>query len=280
MTAIDLTRLDQQIDHLATLYQDPAAFQEEFHTILSFYHRYSHRKQKDAVPKSFMRNYDLPEKVLAHTEARLKPLSIVHPDEVLKLIDQFWTDTFYEAREFATSLTGNLPISYSESVLELVYNWLQQPLDQAVIDAIIANASRTILQKAPEKWKDLINRLLFSSRQQSQKVGLLALARLIPSSAMDELPIFFGWIRGFLLSPDPMLDKYIQPVIEALALKSQQESAYLLREVLADSNDARVGRRIRHFLDFFDEPSKTRILTAIKNQVIIPGTSSKDTNNE
>ena len=70
MAAIDLTRLDQQITLLASLYQDPAAFQEEFHRILSFYHRYSHRKQKDAVPKSFMQHYDLPEKVLPHREAR------------------------------------------------------------------------------------------------------------------------------------------------------------------------------------------------------------------
>ena len=270
MAAIDLTRLDQQITQLANLYQDPAAFQEEFHKILSFYHRYSHRKQKDAVPKSFLRNYDLPEKVLSHLEARLKPLSLLHPEETLKLIDQVWSDPYYEARELATSLAGNLPISCGDSMLQLIYNWLQQPLDQAVNDAIIKNASRTLQQEAPQKWKDLVNRLLSSAQPQSQRMGLLALARLIPSSPMDELPAFFSWIRGFLVSPDSNLDKYLQLVIEALAKRSQQESAYLLREVLADNNDARVGRRIRHYLEFFEEPSKSRILSAIKNQVIFP----------
>ena len=82
MAAIDLTRLNQQIDHLADFYRDPTAFQQEFHNILSFYHRYSHRKQKDAMPKSFMRNYDLPEKVLSHLEARLKTLPREHPEEI------------------------------------------------------------------------------------------------------------------------------------------------------------------------------------------------------
>ena len=271
MAAIDLTRLDQQINDLATLYQDPAAFQEEFHKILSFYHRYSHRKQKDAVPKSFMRNYDLPEKVLSHLQARLKSLSLAHPEAALRLVDQLWSDPYYEAREMATSLAGNLPNSCEDSVVELIFTWLQQPLDQAVIDAIIRNASRTLQQEAPQKWKDLINQLLFSTQSQSQKMGLLALARLIPSSPMDELPAFFSWIRGFLLSSDSNLDKYLQLVVEVLAQKSQQESAYLLREVLADSNDARVGRRIRHYLEFFEEPSKSRILSAIKNQVVLPG---------
>lgn len=271
MAAIDLTRLDQQIDHLATLYQDPIAFQQEFHKILSFYHRYSHRKQKDAVPKSFMRHYDLPEKVLSHLEARLKPLALVHPEETLRLIDQLWSDTYYEARELATSLAGNLPISCFDSVLEMIYSWLQQPLDQAVNEAIIKNASRTLQQEAPQKWKELVNRMLFSTQPQSQKMGLLALSNIIPTSPMDDLPAFFNWIRGFLLSSDSNLDKYMQPVIEALSKKSQQESAYLLREVLADSNDARVGRRIRHYLEFFEEPSKSRILSAIKNQVVLPG---------
>jgi len=270
MAAIDLTRLDQQITQLANLYRDSDAFQEEFHKILSFYHRYSHRKQEDAAPKSFMQHYDLPEKVLPQIEARLKPLAIAHPAETLQLIDQLWGDNYYEARELATSLAGNLPISFNNSLLELFDTWLKQPLDQAVIDAIISNASRTLLQKAPENWKDLIHRLLFSTTLQSQKMGLLALARLIPGSPMDELPAFFSWIRGLLLSPDLSLDKYLRPVIEALAQKSQQESAYLLREVLADSNDVQVGRRIRHYLEFFEEPSKSRVLNAIKNQVILP----------
>ena len=275
MTAIDLTRLEKQIDHLATLYQDPAAFQEEFHSILSFYHRYSHRKQKDAAPQIFMRTYELPEKVLPHLESRLRSLSLTYPDEVQKLIDQLWTDPFFEARKLATSLAGNLPIVYCDSILELIYNWLQQPLDQVVVGEIIRNTSRTILQQAPEKWTALIHRMLFSPKHQSQKMGLLALAKLIPSSPLDELPAFFSWIRGFLLSSDPTLDKFLQPVIEALAQKSQKETAYLLREVLADSNDAAVGRRIRHFLIYFDEPSRSRILSAIKNQVILPDLSTK-----
>lgn len=274
MAAIDLTRLDQQITLLASLYQDPAAFQEEFHRILSFYHRYSHRKQKDAVPKSFMQHYDLPEKVLPHLEARLKQLALKFPSETLQLIEQLWGDSYYESRELATSLLGNLPVSVNVTVLEMIYSWLQLPQDQAVIEAIFRNAAKTLLHETPDQWKDLVNRLLFSDKHQSQKMGLLALATLIPASPLNDLPAFFSWVREFLLNPQPDLDKYLQPVIEALAKKSQQESAYLLREVLADSNDARLGRRIRHYLDFFEEPSKSRILNAIKNQVILPSNNT------
>lgn len=271
MAAIDLTRLNQQIDHLADFYRDPTAFQQEFHNILSFYHRYSHRKHKDAMPKSFMRNYDLPEKVLSHLEARLKTLPREHPEEVLHLVGQLWTDPYYEAREMATNLAGNLPASYSDSVLALVEGWLRQPLDRAVITAILKNTTRTLFQAAPDEWKDLVYRLLYDNQTQNKKMGLIALADLIPGSQTDELPAYFRWIREFLVSSDSSLDKHLGLVIKALAQNSQQETVYLLREVLADSNDAHVGRRIRTYLEFFDEACRVRISAAIKNQVILPG---------
>ena len=72
MASIDLTRLDQQITQLASLYQDPDMFQEEFH---KFSFITAILIKKDAVPKSFMQHYDLPEKILLHLEARLKPLT-------------------------------------------------------------------------------------------------------------------------------------------------------------------------------------------------------------
>ena len=278
MAAIDLTRLDRQIDHLAALYHDPAAFQAELHTVFSFYHRYSHRKQKETISKTFMRNYDMPDKVLPHIEARLKPLSLQHPDEALTLADQLWQDQHYESRELATTLVGNLPISHQEQALAMIESWLQQPLDRAVANAIIANASRRIQIEAPVSWKSLILKLLDSGRVQEQKMGLLALAEMIPNSHTDELPGFLAIVREYLVSPESAFDKYLQLVIEALSKKTQQETAYLLREVISDSYDARVGRRIRHYLDFFDEPTKTRILGAIKNQVILPVTQTNGNN--
>ena len=274
MAAIDLTRLNQQIDHLADFYGDPAAFQQEFHTILSFYHRYSHRKHKDAMPKSFMRNYDLPEKVLSHLEARLKTLPREHPEETLRLIEQLWSDSYYEARKLATNLAGNLPDAYSSSVLTLMEGWLRQPLDRAVVAAIFKNANRTLLQTSPEQWKNLVRRLLLDNQAQNQKMGLMALADLISRSQTDELPAYYRWVREFLVSSDGSLDRHLGLVVKALAQNSQQETVYLLREVLADSNDAHVGRRIRTYLEFFDEPCRIRISAAIKNQVILPG---KDT---
>ena len=116
MAAIDLTRLNKQIDELALLVEAPRAFIEELHRLLSFYNRYSHRRHQNRQI-SFLKNYDMPEKVLSHIEARLKPLSLNQPDQVFELVNQLWLDPYYEARELASSMLGNLPISYKDQVL-------------------------------------------------------------------------------------------------------------------------------------------------------------------
>lgn len=279
MAAIDLTRLNQQIDKLAELYQDPEAFQDEFHAILGFYHRYSHKQQQESMPKSFMRHYDLPEKVLPHLEARLKYLSKAHPDEILRLVDQLWTDDYFETRDLSTNLIGDIPIEYKEQVLELIDAWLEQPLDRAVIEAIFTKATRNLLKEIPDEWKHLIDRLLVDGRSHQQKIGLEAMAYLVPKSSGDDLPAYFRWIRPFLISQDQTLDNHLLKVVSALAKHSQQETAYLLREVLADSDDAHIASRIRRYLDFFEEETQKKLLVALKNQVLLSKNQTKNQGN-
>lgn len=266
MAAIDLTKLDQQIQELLTYAQEPKVFQTRFHSFLEFFHRYAHRKQKDALPKSFMRHYDLPDKVLPYLQNRLRSLA---PDEALAISRQLWQDDFFEARDTAASLLGQLPPRFQNQVLELILAWIEQPLDRAVVDSVFTKAIRTIEENNRAKWVEEVGKLLLAARPQQRKMGLFALTKLIPSSDSNDLPAFFSWIRPFLIDPDSSLDVNLRPVVAALAQKTDRETAYLLREVLADSNDAHVGRRFRHYLEFFDEASQKRLLEAIKNQLVL-----------
>jgi len=113
-----------------------------------------------------------------------------------------------------------------------------------------------------------------SARAQRRKMGLFALAKIISDCQSDSLPAFFSWMRPFLISPDQSLDNNLKPVVAALAERSNQETAYLLREILTDSNDIEIGHRFRHYLEFFEGDSYDRLLDAIKKQVILP--RSKD----
>ena len=144
------------------------------------------------------------------------------------------------------------------------------PLDRAVVESVFTKTNKTILEKAPQEWKNLIEKLLHGKGIQEKRMGLNALARLIPTSPSDDLPEIFSWVRTFLIDPDQTLDANLRSVVAALTNRSSNETAYLLREVLADSSDLHVGRRTRLYLEFFDEPAQKRLLDAIKRQVILP----------
>ena len=267
MAAIDLTKLDNQIQELLTLAGEPKAFQRQFHTLLSFYHRYSHRAHKDAIPMSFMRHYDLPEKVLLTMQNQLKALD---PKRVLPIASQLGEDDYFEARDTAASLLGQLPLEYKQQTLQMITDWISEPLDRAVVESVFSKANRTVTAKAMSEWTQLVSSLISSASHHQQKMGLLALTKLIPEMNSDDLPTIFRWVRPFLIDRNRMHEAALIPVVGALAKRSSQETAYMLREILADSNDEEIGRRFRHYLDFFEASTQKRLQEAIKNQVILP----------
>lgn len=266
MAAIDVTKLNQQIVELIGSAENPRVFQRKFHEVLGFYHRYSHRKQKDSMPASFMRHYELPGKVLHTIQAQMRPLAKNKPELALQIVRQLWQDDYFEARDTAASLLGQIPVEHKDLALELIYDWTSTPLDRAIVESVFTKATTTIVENAPEDWKNLVKNLLHGATTHEKKMGLYSLTRLIPELSSDDLPEIFGWVRIFLIDSNHTFDNSLNPVVAALAKRSNRETAYLLREVLADSSDLLIGRRFRHYLEFFDQPTQQRLLDAIKRQ--------------
>lgn len=264
MPAISLERLQKQIADLIEAFDQPREFRDRFHDLLSFYHRYSHRQQKDAIPKSFMLTYDLPEQVIPQLELGLRRTAKTLPEQALQVVDELWRDTYFEARDFAAFLLGQVPLTYKEAVLSRIKTWLSESLDHAVVKAIITKSTTTIQLDPTPIWEDTIQKLLTDPHPRKQGYGLYALAMAIPTSSTDLFPSFLRWVRPFIQdSPEP-LRANLDRVIEALAKRSPSETAYLLKEVLADTDGAGIERRVRGYAGFFDQERATGILTAVK----------------
>ena len=72
---------------------------------------------------SFMRHYDLPEKVLLTLQNQLKALD---PERVLPIASQLWEDDYFEARDTAASLLGQLPLEYKQQTLQMITDWISE----------------------------------------------------------------------------------------------------------------------------------------------------------
>ena len=263
MAAIDLTRLKQQIAGLVDSYLDPPVFQARLHALLDCYHRYSHRKQRDSIPSTFMRVYDLPPQVIPQIEAGLKALPAANPSATFALADHLWQDDYFEARDLAAFLLGKLPVTEEDALLEWIFARLQEPLDRAVAQALLSKASATIQAQHPQGWDNLIWRLLQEPDTRLNNFGLSALIQSIPQKSLAEFPTIYRSIRPFLQASSDDLEVNLSRVVALLAQRSPEETAYLLKEVLADTSGRTLERRVRSYLGFFEDDLKAGLQTAL-----------------
>ena len=264
MPAIDISRLQGQIDYLISLMGEPQAFSRELHSVLGFYHRYSHRLSKDAIPKSFMRMYDLPNHVVKQIEIGLRKPAQAHPEQALDLVEVLWQDDHFEARELATYLLGQVPVSFSDRVIAKILEWLEQPLDRAIVNAIFTKSNFTIKSTDPNAWFAVIIRLIENPQPKVQNYGLFAIWQELDNIPMSKLPTVFNSIRPFLQGSETQFSDNLQRIVHKLAALSPYETVYFLKQILSDTEGEKIESQMRLFVNSFPEESRFSLLSAIK----------------
>jgi|GEM_PF-560039 len=264
MAAIDLTRLNKQIEALKQAFSQPVEFRRQFHEILQFYHRYAHRQHKDAVPVSFMRVYDLPDQILPQIAYGLSLKAGQDANDTLAVVDELWKDEHFEARDLATHLLGQVPLTAKNEVFGRVKLWSSVPLDRAVVKALFVKGSQRLRSEDPDGWTKFVGDMLNSPVERLQNHGLYALSLLVEQAHSDLFPQFFRWIRPFLQSDQYLIEANLSQVIAALARRSPAETAYVLKEVLSDTDGSSIEKRVRSYLPYFDKQLSEGLQASIR----------------
>lgn len=262
MVAIDLTKLEQQIDQLRECYAEPERFSKALHALLSFYQRYSYRPQRRAMPKTFLRTYNLPPQVLPQIEIGLRKTAQAHPEETLALSQALWQDTYFEPRELAAYLLGLLPADYVDKLSALLKEWLSQPIDRGLLEALFTKAIAPLQQAG--KWKPFVLELLESPEIRLRNYGLAALAQTLDQFPLEELPGLLNEIKPLIEVADDKLAANLAKVVAGLAQRSPQETVYILKLILVETPGSAIERRLRSYVPYFPEESAQSLTEAIK----------------
>ncbi|MGI6251405.1 MAG: DNA alkylation repair protein [Anaerolineaceae bacterium] len=264
MPAINLTQLSTQIAELIKLADDAPAFKQAFLNLLSFYHRYAHRVQKDEIPFTFMRHFDLPDQIIPQLELELQTLPEEKPQETLQIIEALWEDAHFESRDLAAFLLGRLPADYQGEAAARIKNWLEAPIDRAVVRSVLTKATVILKSGTGAAWKTLLQQLLESPHAPVRRHGLAALAGDAARRNLDELPWLFRLTRPFLQHYNEDEQAYLSLLIRALAENSPEETAYFLKQILSDTNTRVIERQFRQYLSCFPPEQQESLNTAIK----------------
>ena len=266
MPAIQPARLKRQSALLVEQFINPAAFIRSLHHLLEFYADRVHRPGQAGEPSPLIQAYRLKPPILRQILMDLEPLAKEKPDQALELCDQLWEQPYLEFRQLSASLLGMIPPSSSAAILERVRGWIRQDTEDHLIDIIILHGLENLRKEDPQSIYRLINEWMASNEVQYQKIGLRTMLPLVQDPDIENLPIFFNLIQPFARSLPSSISPDLIDIVEVLARRSPQETAYFLRQTLSFPNSPDTPWLIRQVIRVFPTEIQSSLRKALKEK--------------
>lgn len=265
MPAIQPARLKQQAALLVEHFADPAAFVRSLHHLLDFYADRAHRPGQSGEPAPLLAAYNVRPPVLRQILQELAPLADQEPQLALALIDALWEQAYLEFRLLAASLLGQLPPAPAHPILSRAQSWIKADPQVRMVTAVLGQGLARLRRENPDELIRLVEDWLSNDDIFYQQSGLQALLPMINDLSFENLPLFFRLIYPFTRVAPPALRPDLLDVLGALARRSPQETAYLLRQNLDIPNNTDASWLIRQCLGDFPPEIRESLRMAVRD---------------
>lgn len=264
MPAIQPARLKQQSARLVEQFSQPGVFVRQLRTLFELYADHTHRPGQAGDPPALLAAYKTPPPVMRQVNQDLRPLANSEPTAALALCDQLWQEPFLEMRLLAIWLLGQIPITHIEPVLHRLNAWGCSGAEERLVAALLEHGTACIRQEAPARLLELSKDWLQTPQITVQQLGLRILIPLIADPSFEALPTIFQIITPYLRLAPPRLRTDIVEVLDALALRTPQETAYILKQNLTSPENIDTAWLARQVLKSFPPATQDGLRTALK----------------
>jgi hypothetical protein len=233
MPAIQLARLKIQAVQLAERFSDPGAFGRALHDLLDFYADRTYRPGQAGEPPPLLTAYIVPQPVIRQILKELAPYAGQDRPAALALCDALWAEPVYEFRLLAASLLGLVTVEPREEILARVVAWANPSTELRLLRALLTAGLARFRRERPEAYLLQVEAWLRAEETYLQHLGLQALVALLSDGEFDNLPAVFRLLTPLARSAPAGLRPDLLEVIQRLAGRSPQETAFFLRQNLA-----------------------------------------------
>lgn len=216
--------------------------------ILEFYVNNTLRTKENVAPGSVLTTYHTPPAVLTQIQNSLREAAEKNPRFALILADALWEESALETRLLAAYLLGRVPPE-EESMLPRLSAWTQQVRDPRVRSALLTTSLDRMRMETPRKFLDLMREFLHPARSKSWSDGLHAVLPMISDADHSKLPALFDLLEPVLEEAPSTLQEDLREIILALYRASPRETTFMLKQLLAESQNPMTWitiRRISH----------------------------------
>lgn len=255
MPAIHLPRLRTQVGELVLAYAEPELFARKLRDLFNYYGDRTRRVSKRTARATGLPTVNLPQPVIKEIITQLTPYAETAPHAVLTLAQILWASPMLENRLLAAQMLGKLPMDESTNVLILVSTWCRENHEEAVLTSLATHSLATIQKENPSMFLDQVwtwmtpepdeqtqdttadkkpTPKISTAALNLQKLALMSLPPLIQNPKFENLPRIYTILDPVLADAPKVLRPYILDVLRLLAVRTPQETAYLLKKHLTE----------------------------------------------
>jgi hypothetical protein len=245
LPAVQLARLNQQIDVLVWQFTRPSDFLIKLHDLFDLYADRVYRAGQAVPPTSMVPAYHIPQLILRQMEIALRGPCKQHPAAALALVDALWTETMLEPRLLAATLLGHIPLTPPEPILDRLRLYAQPGTDSLILASLLEDGGRSLRQELSARWIELIEDWANETLPQRQSIALKAIVVTTQDENFVNLPPLFRIFSRLLQIGHPLLQAELQTTLLALLHCSPKETIFLLRQVLPLSTSPTTHRLVR-----------------------------------
>jgi hypothetical protein len=249
--AIDLARLNSDIDELARHVHQPEKFCRFLNAVLDRFANYVYRPGEAVRTRLQIQRYHVDPMIISKIEQKIKSACLHDPDVALALADVLWHDNHYESRLLAAKILGMLPLESDGQISAQVEKWAGPEQESAVLMDLfdygctgLRNTNPGILFEMAEKW-------LGNEDAEIQMLGLRLLLSIVHHSASLQLPRVYSLLHSPLQHAVPRFHTVFLDLLSGLIERSAVETGLFIRHVLLLDPSRECLRIIRRKLSSF-----------------------------
>jgi hypothetical protein len=277
MPAIDLARLRKQANRLADFFFLPDEFMKHLREILDFYVNYTLRTKENIAPGSNLKTYRTPTAVLTQIENELRTAAEENPHFALELADVLWDEGALETRLLAAFLLGRIP-PQEERLLPRITAWTQQIRDPDVRAALLSTSLTRMRKETPDQFLILVREYLHPERTRTWSNGIQALIPMIADTTYDNLPPILDMVEPIIEEAPATLQNDLADLIVTLYRTSPNESTFMLKHVLSNSQNPMTAVTLRRISSSFPPPLRNELKEYLRPQQLIPTMPAEEIN--
>lgn len=264
MPAVELGRLQQQVNQISDLFQDPPSYLHSVESLLKDHAGPTHRQGRVKGLRPILRSYEVPPPLLKLLTLEMSLQAKNHPQEALAIADGLWEQETLETKELAIHLLGSIVLPTMEEITKRLETWAGENREQLLVPQLSDQGTRSLRSGSAEQIFGCAAALIRNSDHRKQILCLGMLQNLIAANHFPDLPGLFELLLPACKEPDRKTRPELASLLIELAKRTPKETEYFLHELLGDEPGEESHWLVRQAMKALPEDSRLRLQSILK----------------